>query len=916
MRRNFTSHMDRRTRLVPMAAALTVAIGLTTVASAPAGAATPRLVVTTPLFAYAGGTKTIGTACPADGTDNPSHECSLDRALTFAAAHAAGNQLIELATPGTTAHYLGNWTADLTKSTSAQPMLIQPAPGLAAAPVLDGNDGSVINCTTISCADAILTASGTGFLNVTGFTMTHGNNSASAAGGAIDNVDSSVSVSGMSFVSNAATIDGGAIDNADGGTGTLSVTGSTFTSNSAGADGGAIDSADGGTGTLTVKGSTFTSNNAGTDGGAIDNADTGVGDLTVTGSTFTSNNAGYNGGAIDSADTGSGTATIGTSTLTGNTAGYDGGGIDNGDTSPGPAALVATSLTLIGNTAGYNGGGIDNGDTSAGSVTASISRSTFAQNTAGSAGGALDNGDAAVAPATDTVTVSASTLSANSAPAGGAIANAATSGLGSLTLSSSTLSANTGTTGAGIDNSGGAGSVVAAGDLLADACAPGIAGWTDAGYSAGEATCLNAGPGSTVSTTVTSLLGPLASNGGTTQTLLPLAGNAGIARIPASTSVTLGSGAVALCPTTDQRGVASLNGRPCTTGAVQVAAPVMTSSDHTTFAKGSPGTFTVHATGLPAPTYTETGVLPAGVTLDPASGVLSGSAQTDGVFPVTMRAHNSSGPDAIQAFTLTVPGEGYWLVGGDGGIFTFGSAHFYGSTGAMVLQRPVVAITPTADRSGYWLVASDGGIFAFGNAGYHGSIPGIGLAPAGTPGTAKRLSAPIVGMVPSVDGGGYFMVASDGGVFAFGDAAFTGSCPGIGGCSGAAVAVMPDATGNGYWVVTATGNVYAFGDAPTLGQPGAGPTPVTSAVRTPDGNGYWILYADGPVFPFGDATNFGSPSGLGGASQAAAVFAKADGGGYWVATANGAVHPFGDANFLGDMSASHLNSPVIAASGF
>ena len=39
---------------------------------------------------------------------------------------------------------------------------------------------------------------------------------------------------------------------------------------------------------------------------------------------------------------------------------------------------------------------------------------------------------------------------------------------------------------------------------------------------------------------------------------------------------------------------------------------------------------------------------------------------------------------------------------------------------------------------------------------------------------APKLSAPIVGMVPSADGGGYFMVSSDGGVFAFGDAQFAG----------------------------------------------------------------------------------------------------------------------------------------------
>ena len=126
---------------------------------------------------------------------------------------------------------------------------------------------------------------------------------------------------------------------------------------------------------------------------------------------------------------------------------------------------------------------------------------------------------------------------------------------------------------------------------------------------------------------------------------------------------------------------------------------------------------------------------------------------------------------------------------------------------------------PTKDDGGYWLDASDGGVFSFGDTQFYGSIPGLGLHPAGS-GLPNSLNAPIVGMVPSIDDGGYFMVASDGGVFAFGDAHFAGSCPGIGGCSGAAVAVMPDASGNGYWLVTQTGNVYTFGDAPYYGAPG------------------------------------------------------------------------------------------------
>ncbi len=260
--------------------------------------------------------------------------------------------------------------------------------------------------------------------------------------------------------------------------------------------------------------------------------------------------------------------------------------------------------------------------------------------------------------------------------------------------------------------------------------------------------------------------------------------------------------------------------------------------------------------------------------------------------------------------------DGYWLVGSDGGIFTFGSAQFYGSTGNLRLQRPVVGISPTANKAGYWLVASDGGVFAFGNAGYYGSIPGVGLSPAGS-GLPHSLDAPIVGMVPSSDGAGYFMVASDGGVFAFGDARYAGSCPGIGGCSGAAVAVVPDATGNGYWLATQTGNVYAFGDAAFYGAPGNQGSPVTSAVRTADGGGYWVLLADGAVYAYGDAVGRGGPVGaVGGFNPAAAIFTDAGGGGYWVASAAGAVYAYGDAPNEGSMTGSHLNGSIIAATGF
>ncbi len=318
------------------------------------------------------------------------------------------------------------------------------------------------------------------------------------------------------------------------------------------------------------------------------------------------------------------------------------------------------------------------------------------------------------------------------------------------------------------------------------------------------------------------------------------------------------------------------------------------------------------------------------------NGTLNAVAPAESAGTVDLRVTTPGGtsaPSAADRFTfvpkdpvtdppVTPPsqtssvGHGYWLVGGDGGIFTFGSAQFHGSTGALRLSRPVVGITPTASRNGYWLDAADGGVFAFGDAGFYGSVPGSGILPAGTPGPVRRLDAPVVGMVPSASGRGYFMVASDGGVFAFGDAEFEGSCPGIGSCSGAAVAVMPDASGHGYWLVTATGNVYTFGDAQYLGAPGNQGSPVTSAVRTADGRGYWILFANGLVTGYGDAASLGGPSGVGGLNPATAIFSTADSGGYWVGAANGAVFAYGDAPYAGGMNTVRLSAPIIAATGW
>jgi hypothetical protein len=81
----------------------------------------------------------------------------------------------------------------------------------------------------------------------------------------------------------------------------------------------------------------------------------------------------------------------------------------------------------------------------------------------------------------------------------------------------------------------------------------------------------------------------------------------------------------------------------------------------------------------------------------------------------------------------------------------------------MRLNEPIVGMAPTPDDNGYWLVAADGGIFAFGDAQFHGSAGSLHLA------------QPITGMATMPTGNGYWFTATDGGLFNYGDAPFYGA---------------------------------------------------------------------------------------------------------------------------------------------
>jgi len=206
---------------------------------------------------------------------------------------------------------------------------------------------------------------------------------------------------------------------------------------------------------------------------------------------------------------------------------------------------------------------------------------------------------------------------------------------------------------------------------------------------------------------------------------------------------------------------------------------------------------------------------------------------------------------------------------------------------------------PAVDPNGqYRLVASDGGLFAYGGAPFDGSTGG------------QSLPAPVVGAATDPATGGYWEVGLAGHVYPFG-APFDGQAAGLVHSFVTGIAATPD--GGGYWEVGADGSVYAFGDAAYLGGMAGTPlnSPIIAIAATPDGGGYWLVAADGGIFAFGDAGYFGSMGGRPLNQRIVGMAAMPDGGGYYLVAADGGIFAFGDAPFRGSTGGMTLNRPIV-----
>ena len=165
---------------------------------------------------------------------------------------------------------------------------------------------------------------------------------------------------------------------------------------------------------------------------------------------------------------------------------------------------------------------------------------------------------------------------------------------------------------------------------------------------------------------------------------------------------------------------------------------------------------------------------------------------------------------AVVDIAATPSGNGYWLVATDGGIFSFGDARFLGSTGGIRLNQPIVGIAATPDRQRLLArrlrrrhlhlrrrrastapPAGCGSTDPSSASPPHRPATATGSSPPTAASSASATPAstappagcgstdPSSASPPHPPASGYWLAASDGGIFAFGDARFSGSTGGM-----------------------------------------------------------------------------------------------------------------------------------------
>ncbi len=375
------------------------------------------------------------------------------------------------------------------------------------------NSGGITNLGSLRIKDCIFSGNigdqGGAIRNSGELTVIHsvfnGNTGLMGGGAIFNDINGSTTISNASFTENSAFDSGGAILNLSD---SINITNSTFSANSAD-DGGAIANQ----GTLTLTDSTL-SNNSADDGGGVANSGT----LTITRSILLSNSvflAGAGGGIMNFE---TGTITVTDSSITNNSA-DNGGGLFNFGTAN------FTNSTIAGNSVSTNGGGVSTW------YWLTLTNSTIVGNSAATGGGVFNLG---------TLTTTNATFSENSAATGGGIYNGMPipefpEFAGTLNFSNT---------------------IIANSTVGADCYSEGLINTNINNLVENNAASPN--QCATPSLAADPNLGPLANNGGPTQTM---------ALLPGSPAIDAGDDNA--CPSTDQRGILRPQGGHCDIGAFE-----------------------------------------------------------------------------------------------------------------------------------------------------------------------------------------------------------------------------------------------------------------------------------------------------------------------------------------------------------
>ena len=218
-------------------------------------------------------------------------------------------------------------------------------------------------------------------------------------------------------------------------------------------------------------------------------------------------------------------------------------------------------------------------------------------------------------------------------------------------------------------------------------------------------------------------------------------------------------------------------------------------------------------------------------------------------------------------------------------------------------QTQPYALSAPVARSGYRFVASDGGIFSYGDgAPFLGSTGGL------------HLNAPIVGMAVMPAGDGYYLVAADGGIFNYGSAQFYGSTGSLH-LNKPIVGMAVTADGAGYWLVASDGGIFSYGDAQFYGSAGSIKLnkPIVGMTATPDGKGYYLVASDGGIFNYGAAAFSGSAGSIA-LNKPIVGMASPVSGGYYLVASDGGIFTYpttGGPSFYGSTGSLKLNKPIV-----